>query len=107
MNVYYYDFGIAYSPISKFMSSPESQLTIAYKINKNWDLQVGMRFLFGEKVVEEWMYDDLYEKYYKNAFINRKHIMLIGFRYNFTNKNTNREQKKLQDTERGFKLINE
>ncbi|MDO5666116.1 MAG: TonB-dependent receptor [Bacteroidia bacterium] len=107
MNAYYYVSGIEYSPISKFISSPESQLTLTYKINKNWDVQAGMRFLFGKKVVEEWMYDDLYEKYYRNAFINRGNIMLIGFRYNLNNKNTKREQKKLQDTERGFKLINE
>lgn len=107
MNVYYHDFGIEYSPTSKFISSPESQLTLTYKVNKNWDVQAGMRYLFGNKLVEEWMYDDLYEKYYRNAFINRGNIVLFGFRYNLNNKNVKREQKKLQDTERGFKLINE
>lgn len=107
MNVYYSDSGIEYSPTSKFISSPESQLTLTYKVNKNWDVQAGMRYLFGNKLVEEWMYDDLYEKYYRNAFINRGNIILFGFRYNLNNKNVKREQKKLQDTERGFKLINE
>lgn len=107
MNMYYYDYGIEYSPISKFISSPESQLTFTYKVNKNWDVQAGMRFLFGKKVVEEWIYDDVYERYYKNAFVNRGYIVLLGFRYNFNNKTTQREQKKLQDTERGFRLIAE
>lgn len=107
MDLYYYDSGIEYSPTTKLESSPESQLTFTYKINKNWDINAGMRFLFGNKLVEQWMYDDLYERYYRNAFINRGYIVLLGFRYNFDNKTTQRQQKKLQDTERGFRLINE
>ena len=107
MDLYYYDSGIEYSPTTKLESSPESQLTFTYKINKNWDINAGMRFLFGNKLVEQWMYDDMYERYYRNAFINRGYIVLLGFRYNFDNKTTQRQQKKLQDTERGFRLINE
>lgn len=107
INLYYHDFGVVYSPTTRVVSSPESQLTFTYKINMHWDIQAGMRFLFGNKVIEKWTYDDQYEQYFKNEFLNRGHILLLGFRYNFDKKDAKREQKKLNETEKGFRLINE
>lgn len=107
LDLYYYDFGVEYSPISKFVSSPETQLTLIYKINNHWDVQAGIRYLSGNQVIDRWTYDDLYEQYYKNEFLNRGHILLLGFRYNLDKKDTKREQKKLKETDKGFRLINE
>ena len=107
LNLYYSNSGVEYTPTSKYISSPESQCTFTYKIDNCWDIQAGMRFLFGNKLVEQWMYDDLYEQYYRNEFSHRGQILLLGFRYNLNRKKTAREQKKLDEGEKGFKLINE
>lgn len=107
ISAYYSNSGVEYSPTSKYVSSPESQLTFTYKISKFWDMQGGMRFLFGNKLVEQWSYDDLYEQYYRNEFSNRGHIIMFGIRYNLNKKKTGREQKKLEEGDKGFKLIYE
>ncbi len=99
--------GPIFTPVSKEQASPESQLTFSYSINDNWEVTTGIRYVFSHKSFEQWSYEPGYDNYYKNQFVNRGNIVQFGFRYNLDQRNKKRSQKKLEENESGFRLINE
>ena len=67
-----------------------------------------MRFIAWPKHIERWTEMPGYSYYYENKFTNRGSIAMIGFRYKFQNRGkAKREQKKLRNSDKGFRLISE
>ncbi|MFV0330721.1 MAG: TonB-dependent receptor [Dysgonomonas sp.] len=114
-NFYYKKFSISgygglpiytYDEIIKTRSSSESEITFLWRVNNNWDLTLGSRYITGRKVYEEWVESPDYNSYYSNRFKSRNFIVLLGFRYNFRNKSkSNRVQKRLNQEDMGIELI--
>lgn len=98
----------SYDMYTHIYSSPESNVTLSYNISKNWDLSAGMRFVGWKKHVERWIDMPDYSYYYDNQFTNRGNIIMIGARYKFqSHGKVKREQKKLQNMDKGFRIISE
>lgn len=98
----------SYDMYTRAYSSPESDATLSYDISKNWELSAGMRFIGWQKHVERWIDMPDYAYYYDNRFTNRNTIVMIGARYKFqSHGKARREQKKLQNTDKGFRVISE
>lgn len=97
-----------YDMYTRAYSSPESNATLSYDISKSWNLSAGMRFIGWKKHVERWVDMPDYSSYYDNRFTNRANIVMMGVRYKFQSRGkTKREQKKLQNTDKGFRVISE
>lgn len=89
-------------------SSPESNLRLSYDVSKNWDVSAGMRFIGWKKHIERWVDMPGYSSYYDNQFTNRGSIVMLGARYKFqSHGKAKREQKKLQNMDKGFRVISE
>lgn len=97
-----------YDMYTRSYSSPESEARLSYAVSKNWDVSLGMRFIGWKKHVERWTDMPDYTNYYDNRFTNRGNLVMLGFRYKFQNRSkANREQKRLQNTDKGFRVIAE
>lgn len=89
-------------------SSSESNMRLTYNISKKWDLSLGMRYIASIKHIKEWINMPGYSFYFDNDFINRGNIIMFGVRYkSYKNKKVKREQKKLQNDEKGFEIISQ
>lgn len=89
-------------------SSSESNMRLTYNISKKWDLSLGMRYIASIKHIKEWINMPGYSYYFDNDFINRGNIIMFGVRYkSYKNKKVKREQKKLQNDEKGFEIISQ
>ena len=89
-------------------SSPESNMRLTYNVSKKWDLSLGMRYIASIKHVKEWVNMPGYSYYFENDFTNRGNIIMFGVRYkSYNNKKAKREQKKLQNDEKGFEIISQ
>lgn len=98
----------SYDMYVRSYSSPESNATLTYSVSSCWDVSVGMRFIGWKKHIERWTEMPGYSAYYDNRFTNRGNIVMVGFRYNFQSRTkTKREQKRLQNEDKGFRLIAE
>lgn len=117
-NFYYKRFSISgycdmhiydYDRINKTKSTPESEFTLSWNINKKWVLNLGSRYVISRAKYEKWIDDGEYHSYYLNRFKDRKFVCLIGFRYNWHNNaaTSNRQKKKLYQEEKGIQLIKE
>lgn len=97
-----------YDMWSRSYSSPESNATLTFSPSRSWDITAGMRFIAWPKHIERWTEMPGYSYYYENKFTNRGSIAMIGFRYKFQNRGkAKREQKKLRNSDKGFRLISE
>lgn len=98
----------SYDMYMRTYSSPESNLTLTYNVSDNWNIMAGMRFIGWKKHIERYTEMPGYSYYYDNRFTNRGNIFMIGARYKLRkHSKADREQKKLQNTEKGFRLISE
>lgn len=89
-------------------SSPESNVTLSYDISNRWDVSVGMRFVGWKKHIERHTDMPGYSYYYDNRFTNRGNILMFGVRYKYQGSTkAKREQRKLQNSDKGFRVISE
>lgn len=96
-----------YDRVMKTKSTSESDITLLWSINDNWDVNIGARYITGRKKYEEWKNDGDYQSYYQNRFKDRNFVFLAGFRYNWRKSKPNRQQKKLYQEEEGIRLRTE
>ena len=71
------------TPEARYKTSPESQLTISYSISKNFDISLGMRYLFTHKHIWNPVQTAQVQASYCNNFSTRQNLVMLGFRYNF------------------------
>lgn len=89
-------------------SSPESNVTLSYDISDRWDASVGMRFVGWKKHVERHTDMPGYSYYFDNRFTNRGNILMFGVRYKYQGSGkTKRTQRKLENSDKGFRVISE
>lgn len=97
-----------YAMYVRTYSSPESNVTLSYDISDAWDVSMGMRFVGWKKHVERHTDMPGYSNDFDNKFTNRGNIMMFGVRYKYQGRTKpKREQKKLQNADKGFRIISE
>ena len=100
--------GMTYTPTIKEKSSIESLLTIGWNINSSWKLIASMRYFLGGKIVESWIDQEDYYRYTYRSFDERKNMLLIGFRYNWTSgRHKARKNSKLKVDNNRVELLSE
>lgn len=100
--------GTTYTPTIKEKSSVESLLTLNWNITPSWRLIASMRYFLGGKVVETWIDQPDYYRYTYRSFDERKNMLLIGFRYNWTSgRHKARKNSKLKVDNNRVELLSE
>lgn len=106
---FYYGLPIhTFDKYKRTCSPRESNARLIYRLSEEWDVSVGMRFVGAQNRVRRWTDMPDYSYYYENAFTNRNNLVLFGFRYKMkTTNDLKRKPNKLENANKGFKLIKE
>lgn len=88
-------------------SSPESWCTLSYSASQSLNVSVGMRYVGDKSHIQRWVNMPNYSSYYDNSFTNRGNIVMIGVRYKFQSNKPDRSIKKLENDDKGFRVISE
>jgi len=88
-------------------SSPESWCTLSYSATQCLNFSVGMRYIGNKSHVQRWVNMPDYSSYYDNKFTNRGNIVMIGIRYKLQTNKSERTIKKLENDDKGFRVISE
>ncbi len=96
-----------YSATMKYKSTSESLATLTWDINRNWGVNLGMRYFLERKETQRWFYGENYERYTFRGFDERKNMVLIGAKYkwSYKNKQDNRKKRILNTNEGRMELI--
>lgn len=88
--------------------SPDSRLKLSYSISDHWDVSVGMRYIGWQEHIKKWVEMPGYSYFSDSKFTNSKNVVMLGFRYKFQNqRKEKREQKKIENMDKGFRVITE
>lgn len=88
--------------------SPDSRLKLSYSISDHWDVSVGMRYVGWQQHIQKWINMPGYTYSSDSKFTNSKNVVMLGFRYKFRNRNKEkRMQKKIENEDKGFRVISE
>jgi hypothetical protein len=66
-----------------------------------------MRYIGNKSHVQRWVNMPDYSSYYDNKFTNRGNIVMIGIRYKLQTNKSERTIKKLENDDKGFRIISE
>ncbi len=97
----------SYAMYKQGKSRSESWCTLTYSASDRVDLSVAMRYIGLNSKIQNWTEMSGYSYYYENRFTNRGNIVMIGIRYKIQNKKPERSVKKLEQIDKGFRLIRE
>jgi len=97
----------SYEMYKRNYSSPDSWSTLSYAASPAWDISAGMRYIGWKSHIKRWTDMPGYSYYYENQFTNRGNIVMLGIRYKFQNRKPVRSPEKLQNTDKGFRIISE
>ncbi len=96
-----------YGKYKRYYSSPDSRLSISYAVNSCLDISIRMRYILWKHHTERWTDMPNYSYHFDNQFSNRGNIIMFGIRYRMQHKKTPSKQNKLQNIDRGFRVIQE
>ncbi|WP_321332921.1 outer membrane beta-barrel protein [uncultured Bacteroides sp.] len=88
-------------------SSPESWCTLSFAASESLNVSVGMRYIGNHSHVQRWVDMPDYSSYYDNRFTNRGNTIMLGIRYKFQSRKQSRSIEKLQNNDKGFRVISE
>ena len=97
--------GNTYTRTTKGYGTPESELTLTWKLPKGWALNAGLRyFAAGDNHYESWTEAEGYTAHSKQKMTDRYMMPIIGISYNFNNKVNKkwRQQQRLYNTDKGL-----
>ena len=97
--------GNTYTRTTKSYGTPESEMTLTWKLPKGWALNAGLRyFAVGDNHYEGWTDSEGYTTHVKQKMTDRYLMPMIGISYNFNNKVNKkwRQQQRLQNTDKGL-----
>lgn len=108
LNLTYWLPSNTYDMYTHMYVSPDSRLKLSYSISSNWDVSVGMRYIGWQEHIKKWVDMPGYSYFSDSKFTNSKNIIMIGFRYKFQNRSKEkRMQKKIENGDKGFRVISE
>lgn len=83
----------------------ESEVTLSYKITKQFSVNAGMRYWLGMLKNRTYVNEETYSSYSSFDLKDRSYKVMVGFAYYMQGRNaTNRSKKQWEDKETGIKL---
>lgn len=108
LNLTYWLPSHTYDMYTHMYVSPDSRLKLSYSISANWDVSVGMRYIGWQEHIKKWIDMPGYSYFSDSKFTNSKNVIMLGFRYKFQNRSKEkRMQKKIENEDKGFRVIAE
>lgn len=104
LNAFMFYSGYSYSLTSKLISTPQSEVTLTWRLPKGWNLNAGIRDM-GKSYYRTWTEDVNYSAYSRMDNKDRGWMPLIGVSYYFHSKQQqNRNTKRMYNSDEGLQI---